>query len=61
VRAATSSNAELLGLADQLGSLDEGKLADVLVVKSDLTKGVSPLTDRNNLAAIIQNGRIIPG
>jgi imidazolonepropionase-like amidohydrolase len=60
LRAATSSNAELLGLADQLGSLDEGKIADVIVVKSDLTKGVSPLTDRSNLAAIIQNGRIIP-
>lgn len=60
LRAATSSNAELLALGHQIGSLEEGKLADLLVVRGDLLSGVAPLMDRSNLHAIIQNGRIVP-
>jgi imidazolonepropionase-like amidohydrolase len=60
LRAATSTNAELLGLGHQIGSLEEGKVADLLVVRADLTNGVSPLTDRRNLTSIIQAGRVVP-
>lgn len=60
LRAATSSNAELLGLADVLGSLDEGKIADLVVVKGDLTKDVKPLTDTDNFKIVMQGGRRIP-
>src|SRR6185369_5119692 len=35
LRAATSSNAELLGLAHDVGAIDTGKIADLLVVKGD--------------------------
>lgn len=60
LRAATSSNAELLGLDKELGSLEEGKLADLIVVKGDLSKGVEPVTDHGNLTVIMQGGRRIP-
>ncbi len=60
IRAATASNAELLGVNNQLGSLAEGKLADLLVVKADLTRDVAPLTNPANLAVIMQGGRQIP-
>jgi len=39
IRAATLADAELLGVADTLGSLSKGKLADVIAVRGD------PLTD----------------
>ena len=60
LRAATSSNAELLGFAADLGSLEAGKLADLLVVQGDLTKDVRPMTQPENLATVMQSGRVIP-
>lgn len=60
LRAATASNAELLGLGGEIGTLDEGKIADVIIVKGDLTKSVKPLTEHANLTTIIQNGLVIP-
>jgi len=60
LRAATSSNAELLGVDRQVGSLEPGKLADIIVVRGDLTESVKPLTDPDNLAAVMQGGRVIP-
>lgn len=60
LRAATSSNAELLGLADRLGSLEEGMLADLLVVRGDLLRSVTPLMDSGNATVVMQGGRIMP-
>jgi imidazolonepropionase-like amidohydrolase len=40
LRAATSINAELLGLADQVGALTPGRLADVIAVPGDPTRDV---------------------
>jgi imidazolonepropionase-like amidohydrolase len=60
LQAATSSNAELLGLSAETGSLDEGKVADVIMVRGDLSKSLADLTNHANLTTIIQDGTIIP-
>jgi len=60
LRAATSSNAELLGLATDVGALEPGRLADILVVKGDLTASVAPLTDPANLSLLMQGGLALP-
>ncbi|MDZ4729256.1 MAG: amidohydrolase family protein [Xanthomonadales bacterium] len=52
--AATRVGAEILGMADKLGTLESGKLADLLVV------GANPLEDIQNLREVrfvIANGR----
>jgi imidazolonepropionase-like amidohydrolase len=60
LRAATSSNAELLGIDKDVGAIDAGKIADVLVVDGDLTKSVKPLMNADNLTAILQGGMQLP-
>ena len=56
--ATTSGAAELLGVADELGTLEAGKRADVVVVDGDPFE-LATLGDR--IAAVIQDGRLVAG
>ena len=47
LRSATSVNAELLGIADKLGTLEEGKLADVVGMPGDPREDIA-VTERVN-------------
>ena len=56
LRAATSGNARALGLADRLGTLRPGLLADVVAVEGDPTRDLSA-TRRVRL--VMQGGRVV--
>jgi imidazolonepropionase-like amidohydrolase len=56
--ATTSGAAELLGVAEELGTLEAGKRADVVVVDGDPFE-LATLGDR--IAAVIQDGRLVAG
>ena len=56
--ATTSGAAELLGVAGELGTLEAGKRADVVVVDGDPFE-LATLGDR--IAAVIQDGRLVAG
>lgn len=61
IRCATLGGARIMGRADELGSLEKGKLADILVVDGDVMKNISILEDRRNLLAVMQGGVIKAG
>jgi imidazolonepropionase-like amidohydrolase len=56
--AATSSAAELLGMAGELGTLEPGRRADVVVVDGDPFE-LATLGDR--IAAVVKDGRLVAG
>jgi imidazolonepropionase-like amidohydrolase len=56
LRWATKHGADLMGRADELGTIAEGKLADVLVVDGDPLDDIAVLQDRDHLLAIVKDG-----
>jgi imidazolonepropionase-like amidohydrolase len=61
ITCATKTGAEILGRGDELGTLEAGKLADVLVVDGDVVKDISLLEDRRNFIAVMQGGVVKAG
>ena len=58
---ATRTGAEILGRAHELGTMEAGKLADVLVVDGDVLADISLLEDRSRFVAVMQGGVIKAG
>jgi imidazolonepropionase-like amidohydrolase len=59
IRWATSNGAELLGMKDDLGTIESGKLADLLVVNGDPSADITVLQDRSNLHLIMKGGQFV--
>ena len=57
--ATTRTNAELMGLAEDLGTLQVGKLADLLVVDGDPLTKISVLGRPDGIPVIVQGGRLV--
>src|SRR5207244_3570321 len=51
---ATRTGAEILRRAKEIGTLEEGKLADVLVVDGDVLADIRVLEDRTRFVAVMQ-------
>lgn len=58
---ATKTGAEILGRGNELGTLESGKLADVLVVDGDVVADISILEDRKRFIAVLQGGVVKAG
>jgi imidazolonepropionase-like amidohydrolase len=58
--AATRNTAYALGLEDDLGVLQPGKLADIIVLKSDPLADIRVLQGGQHLVTVIKGGRIVP-
>lgn len=61
VKCATKIGAEIMGRGDELGTLETGKLGDVLVVDGDVLADISILEDRSKFIAVIQSGVVKAG
>lgn len=58
IRTATVNAAELLGVADELGSIDQGKKADLVILKANPLKNIS---DLRQIEFVIKDGKIVCG
>jgi imidazolonepropionase-like amidohydrolase len=56
---ATRSNAELFGMEDEIGTIDEGKLAELLVVEGDPLENIAILQKPDNIRLIMKGGRMV--
>ncbi|MGV3662072.1 MAG: amidohydrolase family protein [Prosthecobacter sp.] len=61
IRCATLGGAKIMGREHELGTLEKGKLADVLVVEGDVVRDISILENRDNLLAVMQGGVVKAG
>jgi imidazolonepropionase-like amidohydrolase len=59
IRWATSNAGQCMDPGGQLGTVEAGKLADLLVVRDDPSKNISILGDPLNLLGIMKNGELV--
>jgi imidazolonepropionase-like amidohydrolase len=57
--AATRVAADALGLADRIGTLEAGKLADIVIVAGDPLADINNMTDRARIAWVFTGGRAV--
>ena len=58
---ATANGAGILGRGHELGTLEAGKLGDVLVVDGDVEPDIALLEDRGRILAVLQGGVVKAG
>lgn len=58
IMAGTKTNSELMRMQDKIGTLEKGKLADILVVKGNPLENISILSNQNNIKIVIKDGKI---
>jgi imidazolonepropionase-like amidohydrolase len=56
IQAATTINAEVLGWQDQIGSIDEGKYADLIAVSGD---PLADITELQRVKFVMKGGKVI--
>jgi imidazolonepropionase-like amidohydrolase len=59
ITAATLTNAELIGMSQDLGTIEEGKLADLIVLSRDPLADITSLQDKSTFQLVMSEGRIL--
>lgn len=61
LRCATRTGAEIMGRGNEFGTVEPGKLADLLVVDGDVLADISILETRSRFLAVLQGGVVKAG
>ena len=61
IKCATKTGAEIMGRGNEFGTLEPGKLGDLLIVDGDVIKNIALLQDRSKFIAVLQGGVIKAG
>ncbi len=57
--ATTKVAAECMGWQDRVGTLETGKLADVVITRTDPLRNIRSLEDNNNIVTVIKDGAVV--
>ncbi|HSS31186.1 MAG TPA: amidohydrolase family protein [Nitrospiraceae bacterium] len=61
ILASTSAAARLIGIQDKVGTIEKGKLADLLLVEGNPLRRIDLLRDRNRIIGVMQAGKLVAG
>ena len=61
IMCATKTGAEIMGRSHEFGTVEPGKLADLLIVDGDVLNDIALLEDRSRFIAVLQGGIIKAG
>jgi imidazolonepropionase-like amidohydrolase len=61
ITCATKTGAEIMGRSDEFGTVEAGKLADLLIVDGDVLADISLLENRQRFIAVMQGGIVKAG
>ena len=61
ITCATKTGAEIMGRGHEFGTVEPGKLADILIVDGDVLADIAILEDRSRFLAVMQGGVIKAG
>jgi imidazolonepropionase-like amidohydrolase len=56
--ASTATAAQLLHLENEIGTLEAGKLADIVVVDGDVLQHISKIVDPTNVKLVLKGGQV---
>ncbi len=59
IQAATKNAAEVLDLGNDIGTVEQGKLADLIVVDGDPLEDIKILKDRVHIHVVMKGGEIV--
>ncbi len=61
ILASTSAAARLIGIQEQVGTVERGKLADLLLVKGNPLRRIDLLRDPSRIIGVMQAGKFVTG
>jgi imidazolonepropionase-like amidohydrolase len=57
--AATRTAAEAIGVADRVGTIEEGKIADIILIEGCPLDNIDLLHDEDKIRMVMKEGKII--
>jgi imidazolonepropionase-like amidohydrolase len=61
ILASTSAAARLIGIQNQVGTIEKGKLADLLLFEGNPLPRIDLLRDRSRIMGVMQAGKFVAG